>query len=49
MPEVFLLLMFMAATLILGAGLMLVFRKWMMKRDAIMGGAPMPTKDHHGH
>lgn len=45
MPELFLLVAMMVATLLLLAGLMVVFRGWMQQRDAIMGGT---SHDHHG-
>jgi hypothetical protein len=48
MPEVFLLLAFMAATLVVLAGLMVIFRGWMARKDAIMGGQPS-AMSHGGH
>ena len=45
MHELFLLVAMMVAVLVLLAGLMVVFRGWMQKRDAISGGM---TSEPHG-
>ncbi len=49
MPEVYILWAFMAATLVLLAGLMVIFKGWMAKRDAIVGGGTPPMGGHGHH
>lgn len=39
MPELFLLIAFMVATLGLLAGMMVVFRGWMEKKDSLWNGS----------
>ena len=46
MGEAMILWAFMAGTLVVLAGLMFIFKGWMNKRDAIMGGARV---NHGGH
>ena len=46
MPEVFILWAFMAGTMVVLVGLMVIFKGWMAKRDAVMGN---PTQTHGGH
>ena len=48
MPEVFLLIAFMVATLVLLTGLMVIFRVWMEKKDA-MGETGGTARDAGGH
>jgi len=48
MPEVFLLIAFMVATLVLLTGLMVIFRVWMEKKDA-MGETESTAPDAGGH
>lgn len=47
MGEAIILWAFMAGTLVVLAGLMFIFKGWMSKKDAIMGGAPMNHGGHH--
>lgn len=52
MPELFLLLAFMVATLVLLAGLMVIFRGWMRQKDMLVGEPTVgAAKAHaaHGH
>jgi hypothetical protein len=49
MPEVFLLIAFMVATLVLLAGLMVIFRGWMEKRDSQPGGNASSAPSAGGH
>ena len=37
MPELFILAAFMIGTLVLLAGLMVIFRSWMIQRDTLSG------------
>lgn len=39
MPELFLLIAFMVATLLLLGGLMVIFRGWMAARDQVSSGS----------
>ena len=49
MPELFLLVMMMTAVLVLLAGLMVIFRGWMRRRDAMIGGGmSSPAAKGHG-
>ncbi len=49
MPEVVLLWAFMAATLVVLAGLMYIFKGWMQARDEVMGGHAPATRSHGHH
>jgi hypothetical protein len=46
MPELFILAAFMVGTLLLLAGLMVIFRSWMIQRDTFSGGAGDGTQSH---
>jgi hypothetical protein len=48
MSEVYILWAFMIATLVVLAGLMVIFRGWMQAKDALMGDAPA-SRSHTGH
>jgi len=49
MPELFLLLAFMAATLVVLAGLMFIFKGWMARKDQLIGQGPGTMSRGHGH
>ena len=45
MPELFLLIAFMVATLVLLGGLMVIFLDWMKKKDTLFGGSGSSQDD----